>query len=288
MTALLLAATAGGLLGIGVVLIARGLVVQPTPLDDLLAELHTPRRPSSVRPPSRLRRALTAVGGVGLADRGADLAVCERSRDDFLGQRGIWAALGAAAGASALVLQPFGVLTFVPAGLAIAAVPVGAIAGWFHALVDLRADASRARRDFRHSLASYLELVSILMAGGAGVETALHEAAAIGSSPGYRHLRAALSAAAARREPPWSAFGELGRRIGVAELEQLESAMTLAGSGSRVKESLRVRAEGLRERDLADQEARANARSETLVLPVAMMFAGFTILLGYPALAGLS
>lgn len=285
---LLVAALAGGLFGAGVFLVVRGALVHPAPLGELLAELHRPRTIAPSRPTRWWHRGWAAVGGAGLAGRDADLAVCERSRAKFVSDRATWAALGAAAGSSALLLRPVGVFTFIPPALALAAVPAGAVAGWFYALADLRSDAIRYRREFVHSLAAYLELTSILMAGGAGVETALHEAAAIGSSPGFRHLRAALSAAAARRDAPWTAFGELGRRIGVRELEQLEAAMTLAGSGSRVKDSLRVRAEGLRERDMAAQEAAAHARSETMVLPVAMMFAGFVLLLGYPAIAGLS
>lgn len=285
---LLVAACAGALLGAGVLFAVRGALVQPAPLGDLLADLHRPRTVTPARSSRWWRRVWSDIGGAGLAGRSADLAVCERSRSRFVADRAGWAALGAVAAASLLLLRPAGAFTFVPAAVALAAIPAGAVAGWFYALVDLRTDAVAARRDFVHSLAAYLDLTSVLMAGGAGVETALHEAAAIGSSPGFRHLRAALSAAAARHDPPWSAFGDLGQRIGVRELEQLEAAMTLAGSGSRVKDSLRVRAEGLRERDLAAQEAAAHARSETMVLPVAMMFAGFVLLLGYPAIAGLA
>jgi tight adherence protein C len=287
-TGLLVAALAGALLGAGLLLVVRGVMVHPAPLGDLLADLHRPRTPSAPRPTRWWERAAAAVGAAGLTGREPDLAVCERTHAKFVADRAAWAAIGAAVGGSAVLLRPLGLFTFVPVPLALAAVPMGAVVGWFYALEDLRTDAVTYRREFVHSLAAYLELTSILMAGGAGVETALHEGASIGSSPGFRHLRAALSAAAARREPPWTAFGELGRKIGVRELEQLEAAMTLAGSGARVKESLRVRAEGLRERDLADQEAAAHARSETMVLPVAMMFAGFVLLLGYPAVAGLS
>ena len=57
------------------------------------------------------------------------------------------------------------------------------VAGWFYARLDLRSDAEKARREFRHALAAYLELVTILMAGGAGVETAMFDAAAIGEGP---------------------------------------------------------------------------------------------------------
>jgi hypothetical protein len=49
-----------------------------------------------------------------------------------------------------------------------------------------------------------------------------------------------------------------------------------------------AKAESMRLKDLTDLESEAQARSETMVLPVALMFAGFMLLIGYPALAGLS
>ena len=64
--------------------------------------------------------------------------------------------------------------------------------------------------------------------------------------------------------------------------------MTLAGGGAQVKESLTAKAAAITANDLAAVETEAQARSETMVLPVALMFAGFLILLGYPALAALS
>lgn len=126
------------------------------------------------------------------------------------------------------------------------------------------------------------------MAGGAGVETAMFDAAAVGEGSGFRHVRSALSAAQARREPPWQLLGELGERLGVTELEELHASMTLAGDGAQVRDSLSAKATGIRLRDLAEIESEAQARSETMVLPVALMFAGFLVLIGYPALAALS
>ena len=41
-------------------------------------------------------------------------------------------------------------------------------------------------------------------------------------------------------------------------------------------------------KDLAHTESEAQSRSETMVLPVVLMFAGFLVLIGYPALAALS
>jgi len=215
--------------------------------------------------------------------------VCERSVAQFTQNRITWAVLGGAPGLLMLALRPFGLFDWMTTPVALLVTLVGVVAGWFYALIDLRSDAAKARREFVSSLASYLDLVAILMAGGAGVETAMAEAARIGQGRGYRHLRAALSAAHARRRGPWQEFGELGRRVGVEELENIEASMALVSEeGARVRESLTTRAASMRERDLLQQEAQAHAKSETMVLPVAMMFAGFLLLIGYPALAGLS
>ena len=168
------------------------------------------------------------------------------------------------------------------------AVPVGAAVGWLYARVDLASDAAKARLQFRHALSAYLELVTILIAGGAGVETAMFDAAAVGQGSAFRHIRTALSAAQAQRQPPWQLLGQLGDRLGVDELSELHASMTLAGDGAQVRETLGAKASGIRMRDLAELESEAQARSETMVLPVVLMFAGFLVLIGYPALAALS
>jgi hypothetical protein len=265
--------------------------MSPAPdLADVVADLHRPR--VTAAPTSGLREridgALRRFALVGLGDRRSDLDVCERSVYKFTQDRLTWALLGSAVGVFVLAMRPLGATSWLTVPTALALLVLGAVGGWLWALIDLRSDAATARREFVASVASYLELVSILMAGGAGVETALFEAAQIGKGRGYRHLRAALSAAQAHRTEPWAKFGELGRRVGVRELEDLEASMTLAGSGAHVRDALAIKAETVRERALAEQEARAHSRSETMVLPVAMMFAGFLLLIGYPALSGLS
>ncbi len=55
-----------------------------------------------------------------------------------------------------------------------------------------------------------------------------------------------------------------------------------------VRDSLTAKAVGIRSKDLAALESEAQAKSETMVLPVVLMFAGFLVLIGYPALAALS
>ena len=282
---LLAAVTASGLALAGVVLILRGLVGTTVPLATLVADLHRPRVAQA--PVRRSVRVAERLSGRPTPSREADLAVCERDLSHYVRDRCTWAVLGSAPGAILVVLSAMNAVTLTPLA-ALALTVVGGIGGWFYARIDLRSDADRARRSFRHALASYLELVTILMAGGAGVETAMFDAVAAGNGTVFRHLRSALSAAQARREPPWAALGQLGARLGVPELEELEASMTLAGGGALVRDSLTAKAVGIRMKDLAQLESEAQARSETMVLPVVLMFAGFLLLIGYPALAALS
>lgn len=286
---LILMVVAGCLAGAGLLLLIRGAMSPAPQLDQVVADLHRSRSTVQVTRRDRMDNTFERFALMGLGGNMVDLEVCERSVARFTQNRITWAVLGAAPGLAMLALRPLGLFDWLTTPVALMASVVGAIAGWFYALIDLRSDATKARREFVSSLASYLDLVAILMAGGAGVETALAEGARIGRGRGYRHLRAALSAAQARRRGPWQDFGELGRRVGVEELENIEASMALVSDeGARVRESLTTRAASMRERDLLEQEAQAHAKSETMVLPVAMMFAGFLLLIGYPALAGLS
>jgi hypothetical protein len=278
---------AGALVGAGMLLILRGLSVSPTPLAAVVQDLHRVREH---RPVARTRvdAVVEAAAGRALRDRAADLAVCERSSSKFVQDRVVWALMGSVPAMMSLALHTTRVVTVLPPGVLVLGLPMGFACGWFYALVDLTSDAKKARREFRHALASYLELVTILLAGGAGTETALYDAAAIGRGSAFRQMRTALSAAQARREAPWLSLGVLGSRLGVVELQELEASITLAGQGARVRESLMAKAQSMRTKDLSDLEYEAQARSETMVLPVALMFTGFMLLIGYPALAGLS
>ncbi len=96
-----------------------------------------------------------------------------------------------------------------------------------------------------------------------------------------------MTASYERREAPWVTLTELGERLGVQSLIDLGASITLASDGAPVVESLRAKAETLREQTMSAQEARAEARSETMGVPIVLMFGGFLILFGYPALAGL-
>ena len=283
---LALVVVAFGLGACGLLLVIRGLVGVTTPLSAVVAELHRPR----VAQPAPKFADVAAARMVGRRSDALarDLAVLEWSEAKFAQGRLTWALLGVAPGLLVFFLSLAGTVTWASPVTALLSIVAGSVGGWLYARADLMSDATKARREFRHALAAYLELVTILMSGGAGVETAMFDAAAAGRGTAFRHLRSALTAAQARREPPWRTLGELGRRLGVDELEELEASMTLAGGGAQVRDSLAAKAAGIRMKDLAQLESEEHSRSETMVLPVALMFAGFLLLLGYPALSALS
>ncbi|MGF1597617.1 MAG: hypothetical protein ACFCVK_11920 [Acidimicrobiales bacterium] len=284
MTALL-AALLASTVALGVGLVVVGLAGRRPTIEEARAELHRPR---SVAGPAPGPGWVDVLAGGGGDRRRCDLTVCDRDDLRWVQDRLKWAGLVAALALLATVVLPLAAGGASSPAAVAGAVAAGATGGWFWAIADLRADAQRARRRLRHAVAAYLELVTILMAGGAGPESAMWTAAEVGRGPSFRHLRRALAAAQARQEPPWSQLGQLGERLGVSELIELGSSMELAGGGAHVKDSLVAKAHSIRLADLAAAEAHAQARSETMALPVVMMFTGFLLLLGYPALAGLA
>lgn len=145
--------------------------------------------------------------------------------------------------------------------------------------------ARRARHDFRRSLSSYLDLVSIMLSGGAGIETALVAASRVGTGPTYIMISEALNVARTTRRSPWDVLAEQGRRIGVEELPELASTVRLGGEqGARMTASLVAKASSLRQKHMAEVEAAANSSTERMGLPMVLMFVAFLVLLGYPAM----
>jgi hypothetical protein len=125
-----------------------------------------------------------------------------------------------------------------------------------------------------------------MLAGGAGVEGALAEAAAVGQGWAFGQLRQALEEARLTRVAPWGPLGRLGEDLGVEDLCELAASVGLAGSeGARVRATLSAKAGSIRAHSLADAQAAAEAMSERMSLPVVVLFAGFLLFVGYPALA---
>ncbi|MFB9300578.1 type II secretion system F family protein [Kibdelosporangium philippinense] len=152
--------------------------------------------------------------------------------------------------------------------------------------VTVRQEAERRRSNFRYALAAYLNLVRVLLAGGAGVDGALSDAATIGRGWAIQQLRHALMTARLTRATPWSTLKQLGAELDVPQLSELAASVSLAGTeGAKVRASLAAKASALRTRELTDAEGEAQAATERMSLPVVLLFAAFLVMIGYPALA---
>jgi tight adherence protein C len=177
-------------------------------------------------------------------------------------------------------LRGLGISLYLPVGGAVAL----AVFFFFVPDVALRQEAAERRDAFKHALGSFLDLVVISLAGGAGVESALRDASAIGRGWAFAQLHNALEVTALTGETPWAVLARLGSELGVSELEELSSSLSLAGTeGAKVRESLAVKASSLRDHALAEAEAKAQSSTEKMAVPVVLLFLGFLILVGFPA-----
>jgi len=287
----------GAGVGLGVLLVLRG-ARQPRPalalsLERLRPGYEDPAAASALggrlevhgaRLGERLALAVDKTG-LRLASTRADLAVTGKPLERFYLDKVLFAIFG---------------FVFIPAAVAFASmagvslpviVPVWVslvfgVVGFFLPDLLIRGEAAEARRGFRHALSAFLELVRINLAGGAGIEGALHDSVSVGSGWAFDRLREALAVARLSGETPWAALGRLGVELRIDELIELSSSLVLAGSeGAKIKESLAAKADSLRRHEAAVAEAKAQEASERMSVPIAVLLFGFLIFLGYPAVA---
>lgn len=268
------AVVVGSILAVGVLLVLRSLR-RPSLENELTRFSRLAGEPNSDR--ERLATRFLVV------DR-RDLEVTGTSSARHATERLTCAAVAGSIPVVSYVVLGIGGVALPPA-LVVVTVLAGAVMGLHLPRFTLARRASAARRDFRSSLSSYLDLVSMMLAGGAGIETALVAASRVGDGPTYALITDALEVARSTRRSPWDVLSEEGRRIGVDELPELASTIKLGGEqGARMTASLVAKATSLRHKQMADIEAAANASTERMGLPMVLMFVAFLVLLGYPAM----
>ena len=156
--------------------------------------------------------------------------------------------------------------------------------GFFLPDSQMRAKANSRRQDFLHAFSSYLDLVNVLLAGGAGTETALIAAAEAGDGWSFAEIRSALTRARSSRRSPWVELSNLGAAYNIAEISEVAGSVQLAGEhGARIRLSLSARADSLRNRHMGEIEAEAQSATERMGIPMVLLFVAFIALIGYPA-----
>lgn len=282
---------AGAGFGFGLVLVVRALRPAPVPLGAALADLDRPRSVQG-EPGSGWRgRAAAVLAATGLVGAG-DLAARLRILDVTVEQHTLTKVTLAVAG----LVAPVGVATVswaagipVSAGVVgVAAVGAGA-AGFVWPDLGLNDRIERRRQGFRHALSAYLDLVTIILAGGAGLETALQTAADAGDGWAFAEIRRALRRARLIGRTPWDVFTDLGVELGVGELAELAASAHLAGDqGARIRASLAAKADTMRAHQTAAIEAQAETATEKMLLPVVALVVGMILFIGYGVVEAIS
>lgn len=151
----------------------------------------------------------------------------------------------------------------------------------------IQATAQQRQSDLDLSTAIFLDLLNVLLAGGAGVETAILAAAACGDGWGFAQIRLSIARSQSSRQSYWDGLRELGASLGNESLIEVANSVQLAGEhGARIRQSLHSKAASLRQKNLARIEYEAEQRTEKMGLPIVLLFLGFLLLIGYPAFMG--
>ncbi|MER7433688.1 hypothetical protein ABT341_03080 [Pseudonocardia alni] len=275
----------GALLGVAVALAVTAAARDHPVLADALTALdeRTPIRALETATGRRrvllpvLRRLPNAVPDV-------DLQLLGVSRDRFLlGAAGSAVSLAVAGPLLAAVpaLLGTGLPIVIPSGFT----ALGLLVGWTSHARRTRDRADNARQQLRSALVAYLQQVSLLRRGGAGVSTALTlPGQLLTDSWAMRRLRDELELAQRAGLMPWDGLRRFGERIDVDELADLSAIAATAGQdGAAVVGTLLARAESLRDELLADEHTDANRASGQMSTPGALQVFLIAAWVLYPA-----
>ncbi|MDG4821869.1 type II secretion system F family protein [Asanoa sp. WMMD1127] len=259
----------GALIGAGVFVIVRESLPAAPALAPALRRLHQSGPPVS----SHARRNLDWLGGLSrwLRPPTRDLALLGRTPEQYA----LSLLVAAGAGLLAPVLLTLtcqvlgiGVPFFVPV---IGSLGLAAVAA-FVAHRDVLSKADRARREFSRAVCTYLDLVALQLTAAHGPVQALENAAAVCDGWVFERIRSALRMAQLQMHSPWEELRELSEEIGVPELGDVGAIMQSSGTeGAQVHETLRNRADSLRDQIRTDNLSRAEAVTGRLDIPGAML-----------------
>ena len=227
-------------------------------------------------------RARDGIRGNVLKKHDSNLQICGKSADEMTVRKstyalvgglcglGLGVALGDSLSAAVLVLFPL----------------IAIFGGFFYPDLSLQKEAERRRKSFRYGFSSFLDLVTVLLAGGSGIESALSMASEAGDGQTFEQIRQSLRRSQVARTSPWDELADLGHRFGIDEIVEVAGSVELAGRhGARIRDTLVARAATLRHRQLSEIEADAASATERMGVPMVLLFVGFISLVGYPAVA---
>lgn len=268
---LAIAVLGGATVGLGLFVLVREVLPVTPALGPALRRLHQPARLPGRSASTGSDLHWLAGPARWLRPPTRDLALLDRSPEQYALSVLLSALIG-------LVLPPVAVLALNAAGVALPVV-VPAVAGLglavlfaFVAHQDVLTKASRARREFSRAVCTYLDLVALQLSAAHGPVQALEQAAAVCDGWVYERIREALRLAQLQMHSPWEELRGLADEIAVPELGDVGAIMQSSGAeGAQVHDTLRQRADSLRDQIRTDNLARAEAVTARLDVPGALL-----------------
>jgi pilus assembly protein TadC len=288
------ALTAGAVAGLGIFLLVLALVPGRASLARQLASFDATAAGRGRAAAGDSQRGLSRKLGAGLAricaEQGwefpslrANLSLAGTSFEGYLASKLLLGIFGLLLGPALLTMLTLGGVRLPFAGPVWAGLLLGVIF-FFLPDLELKHQVDKRRRDFRHAIGAFLDLVAMNLAGGRGVPEALLAASEIGSGWAMWRIRDALTSARIMGQTPWQALAALGEEVRIDELRDLAAALSLvAEDGAKVRESLATRAASLRRRELAELQGQAGERSQSMLVAQMLLAGAFLIFLIYPA-----
>ncbi|WP_244929241.1 type II secretion system F family protein [Nocardioides sp. W7] len=291
-TGLQLALLAGGLIGLGLMLLVARLLPAEPDLADALARVSATHTGTTATPaPAISGTERIGLWGLRVLPPGLwartpvrELALLRVPVARFYGEKLTFAALG-------LLIPPLLTTLFNALGLAIplpipAAASIGLAAVMFF-IPNYNAldEARKARLEFARALGAYIDLVALERHNGIGVRQAMEAAAQVGDSWVFTRLAEELTRSRWSGLPPWDALHTLAAELGLPELDDFADIMRLSGEqGASVYATLRARSAAMRTAMLNDEIAQANAVGERMTIPGSLLGVTFMALLVAPSL----
>lgn len=284
---LTLAVSGGATVGLGVFLVIRELLPATPALGPALRRLHQP--PTVGRPSATAGRNPDWLTGAArwLRPPHRQLALIDQTPEQYALSVLLSALIGLATPTLAAAF-----LAVLGIGLPFVVPVLGSLGmAFLFALVAHRAmlqKAARAREQFRLAVCTYLDLVALQLSAAHGPVQSLERAAEVCDGWVFERIREALRIAQMQMHSPWDELRELAEKIGIPELGDVGAIMRSSGSeGAQVHETLRSRADALRDQIRTDDLARAEGVTSRLDIPGSLLVFVLLGFIVYPFLARL-
>ncbi|GHG04228.1 hypothetical protein ACFFSH_38055 [Streptomyces filamentosus] len=279
--------TCGAAVGGGIALLVREIIPSAPRLGPALRRLDPPPLRPGQQPAPTSASLLGGAWAGRLAERlrlpRADLDLLAQSPEQFVTNKVALALLGLLVPlvpAIGWVLMGLSVPLFIPGIAGILLAPVL----WLVPDWAVRAEAAKARTEFAHAAAAWMELVANRVMCNRAPDQALEDAARIGQGWAFARIQEALLRARTEKSSPWAALDELGTQLKLPVLTETADIMRLSSDdGAAVYATLRNRSKALTTELLTADAARANADSEKLHTPAALLAVIVMIAMAFPA-----